>query len=62
MDFGLDWMDKVVEEPEDMEDVDEEGVEMEVEEGQGRTLEEVFGLGEFMDLIQTFLRGGITTS
>eukprot|EP00091_Calanus_sinicus_P010056 TRINITY_DN23396_c0_g1_i1.p2 TRINITY_DN23396_c0_g1~~TRINITY_DN23396_c0_g1_i1.p2 ORF type:complete len:117 (-),score=51.69 TRINITY_DN23396_c0_g1_i1:113-463(-) len=79
VDFGLEWMDKLADEPvDDMEDDDEEIVGMEDDaiddnevEGAGmeedmedpvQDLSEMFGLGEFMDLIITFLAGEIRDS
>ena len=73
VDFGLEWMDKLANEPEDaLEDNDEEiaGMEddaMEANDAEGAGIEEdmedpvseMFGMGEFMDLIMTFLAGEI---
>ena len=76
MDFGLEWMDKLADEPADnMEDNDEEGAGMEddamedndAEDAAGmeedmdpvQNMSTMFGFGEFMDLIKTFLAGEI---
>ena len=76
VDFGLEWMDKLADEPaDDMEDNNEEGTGMEDDdiedhdaeaadmeedmEDPVQDLSKMFGLGEFMDLIMTFLAGDI---
>ena len=73
VDFGLEWMDKLADEPsesEDMEDNEhdkcmmhhhEEGAEMDEDvDDPMQGLTELLELGEFMDLIKTFLAGGIS--
>ena len=77
VDFGLEWMDKLADEPvDDMDDDNDDedaGMEddsMEVNDAEGVEMEEdmedlvqdlltMFGLGEFVDLIKTFLAGDI---
>ena len=62
-DFGLEWLDKLVDEPEEnLEGMDEEDDMVEEEDATDpvQTLKEMFDLSEFVDLIKTFLDGNIT--
>ena len=60
-DFGLGWMDRLVDEPqEDIDDMEQGDDEVEEKiEDPVDTLKQVFELSEFVDLIKTFLAGEI---
>ena len=60
-DFGLGWMDRLVDEPqEDIDDMEQGDDEVEEKiEDPVATLKQVFELSEFVDLIKTFLAGEI---
>merc|ERR1712013_574935 len=60
-DFGLGWMDRLVDDPqEDIDDMEQGDDEVEEKiEDPVDTLKQVFELSEFVDLIKTFLAGEI---